>query len=45
MLGTDNKTISQLGIEGIIKGERRPSRRLPQQVRPTASRRRCYGTS
>ena len=27
MLGTDNKTISQLGIEGIIKAERRPSRR------------------
>jgi hypothetical protein len=31
MLGTDSKTISQLGIEGIIKAARRPSRRLPQQ--------------
>jgi len=31
ILGIDNKTISQLCIEGIIKVERRPSRRLPQQ--------------
>ena len=31
MLGMDNKTISQLCIEGIIKADRRSSRRLPQQ--------------
>jgi hypothetical protein len=31
ILGMDNKTISQLCIDGIIKAERRASRRLPQQ--------------
>jgi hypothetical protein len=31
ILGMDNKTVLQLCIEGIIKAERRSSRRLPQR--------------
>ncbi len=31
ILGMDNKTISQLCLDGVIKAERRNSKRLPQQ--------------